>query len=410
MKIGVWVNGPIDKHSGGTYSYVNTLITGIDNFNFNKGIDIVFLSADKLSGFNKPSIHLKPHLHGISFFSKATRKLLKLISSSMFKGAIDVIDQKEKNIKDANATSYLKKQGVGVIFYPLPASRVIDGMPFILNNWDLAHYTIPAFPEITGDDGFQKRNDWYVTVMPYALMVFCETETGKAELVQYLNINPDKVKILPIFCSDTFVEMQLSAETQTGILKQFTLQEQQFFFYPAQFWAHKNHYNLVNAFQKFNEQYPDYKLFFCGSDKGNLTHIKNHVKALGMDAHVIFGGFIDERELYTLYKNARALIMPTFLGPSNIPPIEAMHLQCPALLSGLQGHREIMNNAALYFNPQDYLSILESMKLIMDDSTRLKILHNQSEQLKITQHTIEKALIKLEAHFIEALNIRNCWE
>jgi glycosyltransferase involved in cell wall biosynthesis len=101
--------------------------------------------------------------------------------------------------------------------------------------------------------------------------------------------------------------------------------------------------------------------------------------------------------------------MPTLLGPSNIPPIEALLLGCPILCSDLDGHKEILGDSALYFNPLDDLSVLKCMELITDDFIRNKLLIQQNLLTQITDHTIEKSLIKLQEHFIEAANIRNCW-
>ena len=186
----------------------------------------------------------------------------------------------------------------------------------------------------------------------------------KKSLVHYLNINPDKIKVLPIFCSDAFVNMQVAQGEQQKILAGLGLTAGKFFFYPAQFWAHKNHFHLVQAFGKFVKLNPDFRLLFCGSDKGNIGYIKKQVQMLGLEQNVIFGGFIDDEALFTLYKNAAALVMPTFFGPTNIPPIEALFLGCPALLSDIAGHREIMGDAALYFNPADDDAIFESMTAI----------------------------------------------
>jgi glycosyltransferase involved in cell wall biosynthesis len=412
MKIGVWANEPIDKSSGGSYTYINTLITAIDNFNFNSNVEIVFLSinVNTLSNFNKPFICIKPHQQGISFFLKVIRRLLKLISVEVFKNLINFIDQKEKKIKDASDVAYLKKQGIKIIFYPMPSSHVINGIPYIVNNWDLAHFTTYAFPEFADDNGFQRRNSWYTEIMTGALMIFTETEAGKNEIVKYLNFNIDKIKVLPIFTSGLLINMQVSDEDQVDILENLELQSQKFFFYPAQFWAHKNHFNLITSFKNFNQQYPDFKLLFCGSDKGNAAYIKNHVKSLNLENAVIFGGFIQDNALYTLYKHAKALVMPTFLGPSNIPPIEALQLGCPVLCSDLEGHREILKDAALYFDPLDDLSMTRSMQLIMDDSIRMQLQQSQKHLSKITDHTIEKAVTKLNEHFIYVTKIRSCWE
>ena len=47
------------------------------------------------------------------------------------------------------------------------------------------------------------------------------------------------------------------------------------FFYPAQFWAHKNHVYLLDAMNCLIQNgVSDYKLIFTGRDRGNLKFIK----------------------------------------------------------------------------------------------------------------------------------------
>ncbi|MBK8586427.1 MAG: glycosyltransferase [Bacteroidetes bacterium] len=84
------------------------------------------------------------------------------------------------------------------------------------------------------------------------------------------------------------------------------------FFYPAQFWAHKNHYNLLLAFKKLQNDFPDLKLVLTGSDKGNKEYIKEVVSKLDLKNHVLFPGFVDNETMVGFYSHASAMIMPSF--------------------------------------------------------------------------------------------------
>ena len=53
--------------------------------------------------------------------------------------------------------------------------------------------------------------------------------------------------------------------------------------------------------------------------------------------------------------------MPTFYGPTNIPPIEAVYSNCPVLVSDIYGMRNQMEDYAIYFNPLDVTSISNAM-------------------------------------------------
>src|SRR6202012_3424504 len=96
MKIGVWVNGTISEHEGGAYTYINTLIKGIDQYKFSSEIELIFISKYKLTTFAKPSIALSSVLKRKSFFLSTIRNLLTTISSSGFSKLIDRINNRQK--------------------------------------------------------------------------------------------------------------------------------------------------------------------------------------------------------------------------------------------------------------------------------------------------------------------------
>jgi hypothetical protein len=52
-----------------------------------------------------------------------------------------------------------------------------------------------------------------------------------------------------------------------------------------------------------------------------------------------------------LYEGAIALVMPSYGGPTNFPPLEAVVLCCPVVCCDLPGCREQMRDAALCWRP-----------------------------------------------------------
>ena len=168
------------------------------------------------------------------------------------------------------------------------------------------------------------------------------------------------------------------------------MEKGKFFFYPAQFWSHKNHYNLLLAFKEFSKLYPSVKLVLSGSDKGNLPYIKEVIDELTLDDAVCYAGFAEMEEVYTFYKNSIALIMPTFLGPTNLPLLEAAMLGTPVIASDLKGHKELLGNYAAYIDPADHRSIFVAMVEILQRnvSTRIPYIN--------TRFTLEACLVAIE--------------
>ena len=78
-----------------------------------------------------------------------------------------------------------------------------------------------------------------------------------------------------------------------------------------------------------------------------------------------------QADMASLYRHARGLVMPTFFGPTNIPPLEAFAVGCPVAVSSVYGMPEQLGDAALYFDPTSVYEIAACVrKLWVDDSTR----------------------------------------
>ena len=74
------------------------------------------------------------------------------------------------------------------------------------------------------------------------------------------------------------------------ILKKFNLLNKKFIFYPAQYWAHKNHIYILEALKLMHDKNSDLEItaVFCGFDKNNLDYLKSISKKLGIQNNVIF--------------------------------------------------------------------------------------------------------------------------
>ena len=102
--------------------------------------------------------------------------------------------------------------------------------------------------------------------------------------------------------------------------------------------------------------------------------------------------------------------MPTYLGPTNIPLLEAAELHCPVLCSDLEGHREILHEAALYFDPASAIEIKQCMQLVKDNGNmRKKLIEAAAQRVAASAFSIHKSLQLLEKVLIHAKPIRKTW-
>jgi glycosyltransferase involved in cell wall biosynthesis len=128
-----------------------------------------------------------------------------------------------------------------------------------------------------------------------------------------------------------------------------------YFFYPANFWPHKNHLALIIGYHQYvTKQGADaWDLVLTGADYGGgMGRAVETVKALRLEGRVQFLGYVSDQELGRIWRGAGGLVFPSLHEGFGIPLIEAMHHRVPILTSPNYSLLEIAGSAALYFNPQ----------------------------------------------------------
>jgi len=149
---------------------------------------------------------------------------------------------------------------------------------------------------------------------------------------------------------------------------------------------------------------------FSGSDQGNLNYIKEMTKKLGLDIQVRFIGFVSNEEMKYLYSQSLALVMPTYFGPTNMPPLEAFKLNVPVLYSDLPGLRDQVKEAALLMDLNDPQSlVLNLKKLVNSDDFRNNLINKGKLRYKelVSDNNNLSVLKKIIENFKSR---RDCWK
>jgi len=225
--------------------------------------------------------------------------------------------------------------------YQVPGIRAIGTIH------DLMHRYEPHFPEVSARFRYGIREHRFRNIALHSAAVLVDSEVGRDQVLESYQVPRERIwplhYVAPSYLRDTAPRADFDAHYQLPA---------RFLFYPAQFWPHKNHLRLLEAIAIVARAHPDITLVLTGGQRHAFEQVQAHTKALGLEGRVFFVGYVPDADLAGFYKRARALVMPTFFGPTNIPPLEALALGCPAIVSGIYGMREQSGDAALYFNPQ----------------------------------------------------------
>lgn len=253
----------------------------------------------------------------------------------------------------------MQSHEIDLIWFASPISEPTK-FPYILTVWDLAHRVHPYFPEISCQ--FQNREQENRQMIPRASYIVIGNEAGKKDVAEFYQVPKNRIFTIALPTPPLHQIKVLKKD-----LDRYHLPGQ-YLFYPAQFWAHKNHICILLALKILRDRYKiDLTVVFTGSDKGTQQYIKNEATRLGLIHNVIFLGFVDKLTLIALYKNAFALVFPSFFGPDNLPPLEAFSLGCPIIASDVAGARQQLGEAALLFNPTSEEELAKAIKSLQSN-------------------------------------------
>ncbi len=273
--------------------------------------------------------------------------------------------------------SFLKKQNVNLVYFISPSRFALDlvELNFIYTVWDLCHLDNPEFPESKIKGEFENRELRLNFTSKRAISSIVDSEYSKSNLSKKYNIEHNRIEVIPFESLIDIKDNKFSNKDLIDINQKYKI-ENQFIFYPAQFWPHKNHIYILKGIYILEKKYNTLvDVIFSGGDKGNKKNIIEFANKLGIRNRVIFTGFISNSELVSIYKMSLALVMPTFYGPTNIPPFEAFKLGTPVIYPDLEGLREQVEDAGLLvdlYNPETLSNCL--LELIKKNNYRDNII------------------------------------
>jgi glycosyltransferase involved in cell wall biosynthesis len=294
----------------------------------------------------------------------------------------------------------LTSKGIEVIWYPSAWECCSLEIPYVTVVWDLQHRRQPFFPEVSDDGKWAYRERWLSTVLRRAALVVAGTTVGQEEIERFYGVLPERIRIIP-HPTPTFVSRAENRDAKR-------LLPSDYLFYPAQFWPHKNHANLLEALALLRREGLDLSLALTGSDQGNEAFIRQTAQRLGIASHVHLLGFVSQPELVSLYRNALALAYVTFFGPENLPPLEAFAAGCPVIASRVAGAEEQLGDAALLVDPRRPEEIAAAVKRLRGDaSLRAQLVERGSR--RAAERTPVRVVESICAWLDEFESTRRCW-
>lgn len=298
----------------------------------------------------------------------------------------------------------LLKDRVDLVYFVTQSTRAahLQKLNYIATVQDLCHRDTPEFPEVREFGEFHLRESFMSRFLGPAVAVVADSPTLADALVRRYGLEADRILPMP-FSPSPFLAEELSTPTDQ-VLARYGLDEG-YLFYPAQFWAHKNHVRILQAMAILSERGHTCRAVFSGGDRGTRAHVEATIAHLGLD--VVIPGFVPSEDLRGLFKGARAVVMPTYFGPTNLPPLEAWTLGRPLLYSSHLARQA--GDAAQLFDPDDAEALADAILAVHDDVRAAELVEAGLAQLA----RVDAERRSAEAKLVEMLRVfekkRQCW-
>ena len=128
---------------------------------------------------------------------------------------------------------------------------------------------------------------------------------------------------------------------------------------------------LIDSFIEFLEKNKDIKdlnLVLAGLKGWMFDDIFNSINnANKYKDRIILTGFIDEKDINTIYNSAYTFVFPSFAEGFGLPVLEAMACGVPVISSNFTSLPEVYGDSALSFNPTKKEELVECLEKIYND-------------------------------------------
>lgn len=253
-------------------------------------------------------------------------------------------------------------------FYPIPDRNTTQNLHRVLTIYDLLPILTPhnfttnicsKFKTII--NSIDRDQDW----------ITCISENTKQDFCNHTGMNPERVFVTPLAASDNFYPVT-DSEIISHQLKQYQILQQPYLLSLCTLEPRKNLSFLLQCFAQLFAQDPnlDLNLVLVGVSGWKNNDIFQTVQNNPLlKKHVIFTGYIPDRDLSAIYSGALAFVYPSLYEGFGLPPLEAMQCGTPVITSNTSSLPEVVGDAGIMINPTNSDDLCQAMLDLINNST-----------------------------------------
>jgi glycosyltransferase involved in cell wall biosynthesis len=286
---------------------------------------------------------------------------------------------------------FLESRHFDIVHFPTQVA-LLTNIPSIYQPWDLQHL---HFPQYFSEIEIKSREILYRAFCGQAKYVCVQTEWGKSDLISNFSMGAEKVKVIR-WGSAFEAQRTPSLSSVLAAAAKLHLPDQ-FLFYPAVTWEHKNHEVIIRALRILRKLYGvRAEVRFSGKWTSFRRKLDRLASELGVADQIGYLGFISAEELHAVYARATAMIFPSKFEGFGLPLLEAFQAGVPVLSSNATVLPEVAQDGALYFDPNSPEELAAQMKRVLQNNWLRAHLAERGKEV-LSRYSINQTAVEFQA-------------
>ncbi len=289
-------------------------------------------------------------------------RLYNLLVASSFQPGLTYFEQYLGNPDLVHGTNYS--------VYPCKQSLKV------MNIYDLSFLKYPQYTDAVVKAYHQQiqRNLQWID------LVLTISESSKKDIVDYLEVEPNKVAVTPL--ASRYLSYHVAEELEEAVNYDFS---RPYLLFVSTLEPRKNIVTLINAFNYLKQKYKiEHNLILIGQKGWDYKPIFQEIASSPYQECIYHLDYLPDELVALFYTNAEVFVYPSYYEGFGLPVLEAMTLGAPVVTSNTSSLPEVAGEAAILIDPNNVISLAEAILNIISDRTlRSNLISMGKKQAKL---------------------------